>query len=136
MEELLADFKRSRITIMLLLPIYEQVLTPIMGPTMSPSMLKSIIKETQQNPCIIDLVRQLNVRYWYNAGTSLERVELLSKETTIRFTPEEPKSPSARSGSFDALWTQILGSPKVLQWSQSSDGKEHHRLQVGHQVET
>ena len=70
------------------LPMYEQALTPIMGPMMNPSMLKSSIKEIQRNTYIIDVVRQRQGKYWYNACTSLEHIELLSKRATIHSPPK------------------------------------------------
>ena len=73
---------------MLLLPMYDQVLIPNMGPMTNPSMLKFIIKETQQNPYIIGLGRQRKVNYLYDAGTSPERTELLSKGMTIHPLPK------------------------------------------------
>ena len=84
----LPTLKRPCFTIMLLLLIYKLVLTPIMGPMTNPSMLKPTIKETQRNSYITDPVRQRKAKYWHNACISLERAELLSKETMTHSLPK------------------------------------------------
>ena len=112
---------------MLLLPTYEQVLTPITGSMTNPSMLKSTIMEIQQNSYIIDLVRQrkmkILVQHVYLTGA---RGAVVQRDGDI-LTPEEFKL-YAQEVAASMLSELNLGSPKVFQSSQSCDGREHYRL--------